>query len=238
MKKRIFVLIKVALTGLVLGIIFVCTVPIKSNAIARIALLPIEKRFRNKIEFGSSGIWLPGNISLEEVSVIDLKGRLYRCKTAGIKYNLVDLFFKKGEFSFNLKEIKFYQNIGILDSVADMLVIPKMPDVEFREIDGVLQLRKNSLYIKNIYAYNDSIRIKGSGWIDRDGLLDCDANFSFYKDITDNIPAVVKETLLTREDKGWMGISFKAHGNYKKPSLHITGNRLELNITEGLFSDE
>ena len=238
MKKSTFFLIKIALTALMLGVLIACFLPIKSNTLAHIVLSPFEKKFRNKIEFSSSRIWLPGNIFLEDMSIIDEKGRLYYCKTAEIKYNLLDLFLKRKGLLCNLKKIKLYRNIGLLDSVTSMLVIAKMPDVEFEEIGGGLQFRKDTVYIKDAYAYNDAIRIKGSGWIDKNGMLDCDVNFLFHKDITDKMPDAVKTVLLTREDGGWMGISFKVHGNYKKPSLHITGNKLELNIMEGLLSDE
>ena len=199
---------------------------------------PLKKKFQKKIDVGASYIWLPANIFLEDLSIIDEGGRLYHCKTFNLKYNLADLLFGKREFFFNLNGIRLYRHAGLLDSVADMLVIAKMPDVELEEIKGSLELHKNGAFIKNLYTHNDKMRINGNGWISRDGLLDCDVNFSFSKDITDKIPDAVKVALLRDEDEGWMGIALKVKGSYKKPSLHITANTIKLNILQGLLGDD
>lgn len=235
MKKGILSLINFVLILIALGVFFILIIPIKSNTFAHIVLSPVEKRFHKKIEFGTSRIWLPANISLEDVSIIGESGRLYYCKTFNLRYNLGDLLFKKREFFFTIKDIKLYKNIGLLDSIADMLVITTMPDIEFNEIDGTLRVYKNAILVKNFYTCNDNMRIKGNGWIYNDGVLDCNVSFSFSKTVTNMIPDAVKSTLLTHEDEEWMGITLKVKGNYKKPSLHITGDMLKLNIVEGPF---
>jgi hypothetical protein len=234
MEKGILSAIKSFVIVSVLGILLLCLIPIKSGTIAHILLSPIEKKFRKKIEFNASYIWLPSKIFLEDVTIIDKSGRLYYCKTFNLRYNLANLLFKKRDFFFDLKNIKSYRNIELLDSVTNMLVISAIPDVEFKEMKSTLQLHKNSIFIKNLYAYNNKMRIRGSGWIDSNGSLDCDVKFSFSKDITGMVPALVKTALLQYEDEGWMGIALKVKGNYKKPSLHITGDTLKLNISGGI----
>lgn len=237
MKRAIITLIKTILIVLVLGVFVVCLVPIKSNAVTHIVLSPLEERFQKKIEFKASKIWLPANIFLEDVSILDENGRLYHFNTIDIRYNLEDLILKR-EFLVNLKDVKVYKNIGLIDSIADMLAISKMPDVEFKEIKCILQLPKDAFFIKDIYAYNDKMRIRGGGWIDNNGSLDCEVNFSFSKDITDKIPDAIRVALLRREDGEWMGIVLKGRGNYKKPSLHISSDSIRLNVIEGLLGNE
>ena len=239
MKKSIlFRLTKIILIALAVSILLILLIPTKSHLITRLALMGFEKKFQNKIEFGSSYIWLMGKISIEDVSATDKSGRFYSSRRLDIKYNFFDLLFGNREIFLTLKKPKFYRNISILDSVASMLVISKMPDLEFEEIKCSLRLGKNLLYIKNAYAYNDLMRIKGSGSIDNAGKLDCDINFSFYKEITDKVPKAIRAIILQDEEEGWMRISFKARGNYKTPSLHITGNRLEMNIMKGIFGND
>lgn len=241
MRKGILSVIKSFVIISLLGILLLCLIPIKSNTITHILLLPLEKKFRKKIEFKTSYIWLPSKIFLEDVTIVGESRRLYYCKTFNLKYNLANLLFKKRDLFFDLKNIRSYRNIELLDSVTNMLVISAIPDVEFKEIKSTLQLYKNSIFIKNLYAYNDKMRIVGSGWIDNNGSLDCDVKFSFSKDITDMVPNLVKTALLKYEDEGWMGIALKVKGNYKKPSLHITGDTLKLNIMgeiEDLLKDK
>ena len=188
MRKSINSLIKNALIVLALGIFLICIIPHRSNTVAHMVLFPLEKKIQSKIEFASSRTWLPGNISLYDLSIIDENGRLYYSKTANINYNLFDILFKNKVISFDLEKVKFYRGIDLLNSVTNMLIISKIPDVEFKKIVLTVGLREDGIDIKNIYAYNNLLRIKGSGWIEKDGSLDCNVNFSFHKDITDKVP--------------------------------------------------
>ena len=235
MNKKIFFLLKISLAGLAAVFLLACIVPIRSKAVTDIILWPIKKRLNNKIEFTRSRIWLPGSLTLTDMSVLDSKGKLYYCEVADVRYNIFGVLFKNGKFSFELKKPRFYRDIGILSSVVDMLALSKMPDVEFTGIEGTVRLHKNATYIEELYAFNDSMRIRGNGWISKDGSLDCEIRFSFHKDIIDKVPNAVRSLLLTPEEGGWMRISFKVKGNYKKPSLHIISDRIRLNILEGIF---
>lgn len=234
MKKGILLLLKAILIVSALNILVVLVIAMKSNAITRAILMPIEQRIQKKIEFRTSRIWIPTKIFLEDISIIDKGGKLYYVKTLDLRYNLLDLLFRKREFMFNVNDIKLYKNVKLFNSVADMLAISALPDVEFKEIKGALQLHKKSILIKDIYAYNNKMRIRGNGRIDSIGSLDCNISFSFSRGITDAVPDAVRTALLKYENEGWMGIDLKVKGNYRKPSLHIMGNKLKLEILEGV----
>ena len=206
-------------------------VPLRSKTLTDILLLPLEKRFETNIEFASSEIWLPARISLRELSVIEETGRLYHFDSIDVRYNIADLALK-GEFLFIIKGVKLYQNMSLLDSITGMLKIPDIPDIQFDAVEGVFRLSKKGTAIRRFYAYNDKVRIRASGWADRAGSLDCDVRFSFSNYLTGKIPEVVRSTMLKDEKDGWMGITLKAKGNYKRPSLHLTGDSLKVNIKE------
>ena len=238
MKRHLSIFIKFIAIAFVLGILIFCLIPVKSNRVARVILLPIENKLQKKIEFKESRIWLPANIFLEDVSIIDDSGTLYSLGTVDINYNLANILLNKRGVTFCLKDIKLYKNVELFDSVAEMLIISAMPDVEFDEIKGILALHRKTIAINNFYAYNDKMRIRGDGWLDKDGLLDCNINFSFSREITDIVPDAIKVALLKHEDEGWMGIALKVSGNFKRPILHITGDTLKVNIMEKLLTSE
>jgi len=231
MKKSTYRLIIILCILLLSLAVLASCVPIRSKTVMNILLLPVEKKFETDIEFKSSAIWLPAHISIDGISVIEESGRLYYFDTIDIYYNITDLVLKREVF-FKIKGIRLYQDMQLLNSVANMLDIPKTPDIEFEKMEGLFQLRNNGTLIKHFYAHNDRMRIRGSGWVDREGSLDCDVNFSFSKEVTGKIPDVVRSTLLKDERGGWMGITLKAKGNYKRPSLHIIGDVLKINIKE------
>ena len=235
MKKNGFKTIAIIL---LFGAFVLFLVPVRSANIAHVLLLPVEKKIQKTIEFGTSRIWLPGNLYFENISILDKKNRLYRAKTAEVRYNLVDLLVGKREVSFDIRGVKVYTEIGLLDSIAAILSISKIPDFTVDQLTGALQLRKDAIYLKDIYAASDKIRIRGEGWLNNNGLLNCDINFSFSRDITDMIPEIVREILLRDEGNGWKGIAFKVTGNYKKPSLHLTGETLKINIMDAIFKDD
>jgi hypothetical protein len=232
MKKHVSFVMRVILATLAFAVLILCLVPIRFNAVAHIVLLPFENRFQKRIDFEESRIWLPVNIFLENACVIDKNGRLYSFREVDIDYNIAKLLFKKMDFTFDLKDVKLYQDVGLFDSVADMLIIKAMPDIEFNEIKGAIALRKNGIFIENLCAHNSKMKINGKGWIDNNGAVDGEVNFSFSKEVTDTIPDVVKITLLKNEDKDWMGIALKIKGNFKKPTLRISSDTLKLNIIE------
>ena len=242
MKKRVIrpLIIISVITLFVIG--YICLFPINSNAINRMILSPFEKMLQKKIEFTASNIWLPGRISLEEASVSDKSGRLYYCRTASFKYNIARALLGKKELTFNLKAVKLYKDIDLLNSVSTMLEISKMPDIEFEGIEGAVKFYKDGVHIKRLYAYNDTMRIRGEGWVSYTGVLNCDIRLAFNETVIDIVPEVVKTAILKSDSGGWIEIDLKATGNYKKPSLHIATDlatdTIILNIKEGFLRHE
>ncbi|MEA3305443.1 MAG: AsmA-like C-terminal region-containing protein, partial [Candidatus Omnitrophota bacterium] len=195
--------------------------PIKLNTINHVILLPFEKAFQKKIEFTASSIWLPGKIFLKEASVTDKSGKLYYCEEVSFRYNVVGMLFGKKELTFNLKKVNLYRDVDLLNSVSAMLEMSKIPDIEFDAIAGAVKFYKDGIHIKRLSAYNDAMRISGDGRVNAEGVLNCNVNFSFSKNITDMIPDIGKAIILKDEGDGWMGLSLNVTGNYKRPSLRL-----------------
>lgn len=218
-----------------LTICVILLIPIKSNGINRLILLPFEKKFSKKIGFRASKIWIPGNIFLRGVSISDSGGGLGSAESLNINYNLPAILLRNGEVSFNARAFALQQDINLLTSVSNMLAVPKMPNVRFERIEGRLNFQKDAVYIKNIFGAADNIKIRGEGWISREGNINCKLHFSFSSSIVSNMPDIVKTTLLTDEANGWMGITLKARGNYIRPTLSIDSETFKLNIREGIL---
>lgn len=234
MNKNIKSIIKISLILLLL-VCLLALIPIRSNAINRFMLSPFEKKLAMAFQFKTSKIWLPGNIFLEGITASDKGGMLYRAESLNIKYNIQGLLFGKKEMSFCAKEVKFYKDIGLLNSVSRILTIPQMPNVDFNAIEGDFNFQKDATYIKKASARSGNMVIRGEGLIKNNGDLDCNVHFSFSKPIVDSIPDIIKMTLLSEENNGWMGITLKTTGNYAKPSLHIDSETFKMNIKETII---
>ena len=211
------------------------SIPIKSNTLNHFILLSFEKKLGKKCDFKASKIWPPGNIFLEGVSISDKNGVLCTARDLNIDYNLAGILLNNKEFSFKAENLRVHQDINLLTSVSNMLTIPKMPDVEFKYIDGVLNFQKDALRIKNIAAETDVMKIAGAGWAGKNGDLNCRFHFSFGGTLLNNIPDIVKATLLTDEGGGWMGITLNATGNYARPSIQIDSETFKMNIRETIL---
>lgn len=208
-------------------------VPIKSNNINHLILSLLEKKAASKLEFKTSRIWLPGDISLGGISVAIKGGRIYTAETLEIKYSLVGILSGKKAFHFKAKAVMAHQDISLLDSVSNMLGVPKMLDVTFSEVEGNVDLEKDRAVLNNITVSADNMSVAGDGWVTRSGDLTCTLHFSFSGAVTDKIPEIVRTALLTKEDGGWMGLTLKTSGNYTKPSLRIDSDTFIMNIKEG-----
>ncbi len=230
-KRLLYIIACITLSVAVISIIL-HTTPLTLPVITRMLLLPLERGLQVSVDIGSSKVIVARNISLRDVTVVDEKGRFYYCKTANLGYRLIDLLFGEKATKFRLQDVKFYRDVDIINSVTDMLVISKIPDIQFEEIRGLVRIHNTKIYIEDLCACNNSLRIKGKGWIDKNGELDCDLHFSFHSSITDKIPETVKKMMLSPQEKDWMGVRLKVSGDYKKPSLHIASKGLRLNVTE------
>lgn len=234
MKTRIGILVKSALMLFLLACLLLL-IPITSNKINHFILSPFEKKLSTTIQFETSRIWLPGSISLGGVSASNKGGILYRAETVDISYNIAAILSGKKEIVFSMKDVKFYKDIGLLNSVSRVLTMPEISNVGFKSIEGDFDFERDAVHVRKLAASNPNMAIRGEGWIKRDGTLDCNLHFSFSKSIVDTIPDIIKATLLTDENNGWMGITLKTTGNYAKPSLHIDSETFKLNIKETII---
>lgn len=231
MKPIFNILIKAAL----ILFLFVCLLllfPIRSNAVNHFILSSLDEKIAKAIVFENSKIWLPGNIFLGGISASDKGSVLFQAETVNINYNLAAVLSGKKEIVFSAKGVKFYGDIALLNSVSNILTMPKMPNIGFSAINGDFEIHKDVVLVKKLAAINDDMVINGEGSIKKTGDLDCTIHFSFAKPITDTIPDLVKITLLSEEKDGWMSITLKTTGNYVKPSLHVDSELFKLNIKE------
>lgn len=231
MKPISNILIKVALILFLL----VCTflfLPIRSNTVNHFILSSIDNKIVKTVDFKKSKIWLPGNIFLEGLSISDKGKVLCRAETVSIDYNLAAMLSGKREIAFSAKDVKFYKDIALLNSVSSVLTIPKMLNVGFSAVGGNFEIRKDVMLVKKLTVSNDNMVMNGNGFVKKNGDLDCKIHFSLNKPITDTMPDFVKMTLLSEEKDGWMGITLETTGNYAKPSLHVYSELFKLNIKE------
>ncbi len=234
MKKSVTILLKAALFMLLSACVLVF-IPIRSNAVNHLILSPFEGKFAKGFQFKSSRIWLPGDITLGEITSSGEGGMTYHAETLRVKYNIAKILSGKRNVWFSVNGITFCKAVGLLDSVSRILAMPQTPGAGFDFISGSLEFRDNAVYIEKIEAVNKDVIVKGSGRIGRDGGLDCDLHFSFSEAIVNTIPEAIKTTLLTKEPGGWMGIALKTTGNYAKPSLCIDSGTFKLNIKESVI---
>ena len=233
--KPLYIAITCLLAAIIGGTSCAVFFPIKSNALNHVILAPLENKFKRKFQFQRSSIRLAGNVFLKDVTVTDKSGMAFHASTASVKYNLIDVLFGKKETEFFMENTKFYKDVSLLNSVSSILVIAKMPNVEFDTIEGSFYSQNDAVYIKKFLAANDKINISGKGWVTKAGELDGTVHFSFGKTITDTVPSIVKATLLYNEGGGRMGITLKASGNYTKPFLNIDSSTFKMNIKEGIL---
>ena len=228
-KKKIFLLI------LLLGIFSSLFVPIKLPIIARMALYPLEVKYKKDIKFATSAIRLTSKIELGKVSIRDSSGLLFYFRRISVNYNIFHMLSGRHWTDVKVEDVKLYNDVRIFDSVADMMNISGLPDVEFKNINGSFEFYKEATYVEKFSAINDLMRLDGNGWVGRNGDLDCNIKFTFGENVTKDIPDIIKKTLLTNEGGGRMSIELKLSGNYRKPTLHIASSKLKINIIEGMF---
>jgi len=209
--------------------------PISFKPLAVMMLRPVESKLGKEIDFSISTIRIPKSIHMEKVIIREAGGMLCHLDTLDIKYNIPGMICGKADVVTEISGIRLYKDTAIIDSVTDMLAISRIPDVSFDSASGRLRFYSDAIHLKELRAASPAMRIFGSGWIGGEGILDCELNFSFSKELTDKMPDALKKALLCRDENGWLGMELGVTGNYKRPSIRISADQIELNIMEGFL---
>jgi len=191
----------------------------------------VGKRLGVTIDYSSGPNVLLGTWYLNDVKIKGKTG--CRLDIERIELRPSFALLRTGEISFGCRSenLKFHEELPFVNSVRTFLSIPPAESIRFDTVNGTVSLRKNEVEVSGLEAERRDMRILAGGTVDtRAESLDYECVFLFSDHLTANIHDVFKFALLTKDEPGWMKLELDVHGDYKKPSLKLKNDLLDINI--------
>lgn len=161
---------------------------------------------------------------------------------AKLKVNKTTSFLKSLDIDFKFKDVHFIRNRSeesktMYDSLNKVVAIPFEGRWTYKDVCGTIEIFSNGLTLKNLVASGSQIRLSLSGDVYYDNKVDADITIYFSKDVLKDIPQELHSVVMRDEPQEWKSFSVKMQGDYRKPSLQITGKLFRLNVGTMVMKD-
>jgi len=223
---------KTALVTAAIGIVFVVYI-----SFGRIAVWFISRACNLDISYISLRHTFPARFWFKGLTVLERKtGFGFFSRSAEISPCRKGPFFKDFAVDFDLRDVNFTKRSGreiaSYDNLTELVAIPFASSWIYNRVSGSLRPVPNGMEVNRLSALSDDIRLKASTVIHYDGNLKSDITISFSGTITQKIPKELSNMLLKQEAEGWKSLSVSLSGNYRSPSIRVSGNLFRLSIEE------
>jgi hypothetical protein len=119
-----------------------------------------------------------------------------------------------------------------LDSLSKIVEEPFTGNLSYARISGSAHPIPDGLEITRFDAEGREIRISLKGSVLRGGTIQSDIKISLSPELTEKIPEELSAVLLTDETGGWKTLSVSISGDYKSPSIQVTGKLFRMSVKE------
>lgn len=122
---------------------------------------------------------------------------------------------------------------GAYESLGSLISAPFDGSLEYREIKGVIRPRFGRIFIDDLTADADDIKVslKGAFFYTED-RVDLDVVMQFSQNLLRKIPRELSGTVLKGSAGGWQSLSVNLKGSFKSPAIEVTGRLFRLKIKE------
>lgn len=143
-----------------------------------------------------------------------------------LQYSAIDLDLK--DVNFIKKETDKSMSY---DSLTGLVSIPFDSRWKYKEIRGQIWTLNNEVKVKDLMTTSDEIKLSLGGILNcSNNKLEADIKIYFSEQLTKKIPEELLKVLLVDEKDGWKSLSVHLAGDYKTPSIQVSGKLFRLNI--------
>ncbi len=148
----------------------------------------------------------------------------------------LDIDFKFRDVHFIRSSPEGLANI-IYDSINRLVAIPFEDRWTYKDISGTVEIFSNGLTLKNFAANGNEIKLYLSGDIYYNNTVDMDVTIYFSKEVLKDIPSELHSVIMREEPQEWKSFSVKIKGDYRSPSLEVSGKLFRLNVGTVVMND-
>lgn len=123
-----------------------------------------------------------------------------------------------------------------LDTIEGLVHLPFQSGWQYSSVTGRIRTEKDAISAQDLLITGDTIKLRVSGTFKEDASIDADITIYFADVLLKKIPEDMIRMVLKDEGDGWRSFQVRLHGNYKKPSIQVTGRQFRLSIGTAVAS--
>lgn len=147
------------------------------------------------------------------------------------------------DIDFKFRDVHFIRSLPeslanlMYDSINRLVAIPFEDRWTYKDVSGTVEIFSNGLTLKNFAANGNEIRLYLSGDIYYNNTVDMDVTIYFSKEVLKDIPSELHSVIMREEPQEWKSFSVKIKGDYRSPSLEVSGKLFRLNVGTVVMND-
>lgn len=172
--------------------------------------------------------------------VVEMLGKTYgldiKYRHAVLTPRLVN---KEILIDFNLEDVRIRKNITqapeerSYNSLSDLIAAPFNNAGIYERVSGTFKPSREEIDIIALTAEARDLKFSAKGKVShKDKSADLDILISFSGELVSKISKELSGAVLKDEPGGWKSLSVKIKGDFRSPSISITGSKFRLNIRE------
>lgn len=201
-------------------------------AIDRIAVYALSRVFNLEIKY--SGLKRSGitQFTFRRLTCVD------KARGFGVSADeaLIKPDFRSMAVDFDLQGVRFVKKtsdrMAPIDSLSKIVEEPFTGNWNYMKMSGSVKPIRGGVEMTRFEAAGDNMKLKMDGSVLESGPIEAVINISFSAESAKKIPAELASVLLSDEDGGWKTVSVNLSGNYRSPSIQVTGKMFRLSVKE------
>jgi len=201
----------------------------------RIAIYAISRTCNIAIAYGTMKSESLRRFDFTDFLLTDKKtGVGLLAKTAVVKPLWNDILAGKMAIDFKLTDVSFIkkhdEKQDDFETFEGLAALPFSSQWTYLHLSGALETSNGDIHLQDLKAESDVIKFTVTGDFRSDADIDSDITVYFSDALFAKIPKKYIKGVLKDEGDGWQSFSMKIKGNYKSPSIQVTGRQFRLNI--------
>lgn len=147
-----------------------------------------------------------------------------------------DILTGKMSVDFRLTDVTFIKRESErpddYQTFEGLAALPFSSERTYLDMSGFLQTSGGDIRAKDFKATSDLLKFTITGDLLHDASVNADITIYMSDSLFAKVPKHIIKGVLKEEGEGWKSFSMKLSGNYKAPSIQVSGNQFRLTVGE------
>lgn len=209
----------------------------------KIAIFALSKLYGINISYTALSKDKVNGYTFENLKILNKQpGFGFFSARSNLKLNRTTSLLKSLDIDFKFRDVHFIRpnaekTGSMYDSLDKLVAIPFEGRWAYRDVSGTIEIFSNGLTLRSFAANGSEIRISLAGDIFYNSTINMDITIYFSKSVLKDIPDELSSVIMQDEPQGWKSFSVNTKGDYRSPSVKVSGRLFRLNVGTMVVKD-